>query len=87
MYQGFIQLSKTTFPTAKICVDSFHVISLILNEFDRFFRTIMNQFGRDTNEYYLLKIQRHLLMRNESSIEWYQTHYDRKLSTMYPTQS
>ena len=73
MYQGFIQLSKTMFPKAKICVDGFHVISLILNEFDQVFRTIMNQFGRDTNEYYLLKRQRHLLMRNESSIEWYPT--------------
>lgn len=79
MYQGFIQTAKTMFPKARICIDSFHVISLILKEFDRILKEIMNSFDRDSKEYYLLKNQRFLLLKNESNIKWQQSHYNKKL--------
>ena len=69
MYQGFIQTSKTMFPKAKICIDSFHIISLILKEFDKLLKEIMNSFDRDSKEYYLLKNQRFLLMKNDSNVK------------------
>ena len=79
MYQGFIRLSKSMFPDAKICIDSFHVISLIITEMDKVVRSIMNEYDRSTTEYYLLKQHRHLLLQNSNKIDWYKRNYNRRL--------
>lgn len=79
MYQGFIRLSKSMFPKAKVCVDSFHVITLILNEFDKLIKSIMNGFERNTIEYYLLKKQRFLILKNSNKIEWTDRSFNKKL--------
>lgn len=79
MYQGFLRLSKSMFPDAKICIDSFHVISLIITEMDKVLRSIMNEHDRNSIEYYLLKQHRHLLLQNSNKIDWYKRNYNRRL--------
>lgn len=79
MYQGFIQTAITMFPKAKICVDSFHVISAILKEYDKMIKGIMNEFDRNSNEYYLLKSHRYLLLKNDSNVKWFESKYNHKL--------
>lgn len=79
MYTGFIRLSKSMFPNAKICVDSFHVISLIITSFQKMLVSIMNQYDRTSVEYYLLKNHRYLLLKNSSNINWTEGKYNRKL--------
>lgn len=78
MYKGFINTTKTMFPKAKICVDSFHVISLIIKRFDEFLKSVIKDFSRDSKEYYLLKTQKYLLMKNSSKISWEESRYLRK---------
>lgn len=79
MYSGFINMANTLFPKAKICIDSFHVISLIVSKFEEHIRRTMRLFDRDSKEYYLLKDKRFVLLKNENSIDWNQTSYSRKL--------
>ncbi len=79
MYQGFIRLSKSMFPEAKVCIDSYHVISLIVTEMDKVLRSIMNEHDRMSIEYYLLKKYRYLILRNSNKVEWYKRNYNRRL--------
>lgn len=67
------------FPKAKICIDSFHVISLIISKFEEYIRAMMRRFERDSKEYYLLKEKRFILLKNEDNIEWNKTSYSKKL--------
>lgn len=79
MYSGFYRVAKSVFPKAKICVDSFHVISLITNELDAMIRNLRKHFDRNSNEYYLLKKYKYLLLKNENNIDWYKSFYSKKL--------
>lgn len=79
MYSGFFRVAKVAFPKAKICVDSFHVISLIIDMFDKLLREKLKNYDTDSLQYYLIKKQKYLLLKNETNIEWFRTYYSRKL--------
>jgi transposase len=79
MYEGYRFLKTHYFPTDRLCVDSFHVIQLMLNMYDSQIKSIMNKHHHDSVEYYLLKQKRFLLLKNSSSIDWHKQEYNRKL--------
>jgi len=47
--------------------------------FNSHLKSLLKQFDRDSNEYYLLKSKRFVLLKNASSIDWYGQEYNRKL--------
>lgn len=79
MYPGFHRLAKSYFPSAEVCIDSFHVVKLIVDSFQKQLITIMKRFDSISIPYYLLKNQRHLLLKNKDKIEWFERNYNRKL--------
>lgn len=79
MYEGYRFLQRHYFKQAKLCVDSFHVIQLILSMMNAQLKGLLRHYDRDSLEYYLLKKKRFVLLRNASTIEWYKQEYNRKL--------
>ena len=79
MYSGFIRSAKVLFPKAKVCVDSFHVVSLIISGYKDLIIEIRRTFENNSKEYFLLKTHADKLLRNENNIDWYQSHFSRKL--------
>ncbi|NLC64917.1 MAG: ISL3 family transposase [Erysipelothrix sp.] len=79
MYSGFFKLSKTFFPKATICVDSFHVIKLIIDSYQKLLIKIMKKHDTESKEYYLLKNYRHILLKNNGNVEWFKRKYNHKL--------
>lgn len=79
MYSGFFRVAKTVFPKAKICVDSFHVISLIIDMFDKLLREKLRHYESNSIQYFLLKRQKQILLRNGNNIDWFRTFYSKKL--------
>ena len=79
MYSGFHRLAKSYFPRAEICVDSFHVIKLINESFQKLLISKMKSYDNNSKEYYLLKKKRYLLLKNKDPIDWFSRTYDRKL--------
>lgn len=55
MWQTYRDVTQVYFPKAKICVDSFHVISMISRAFQSVRVRVMNSFERGSDEYYLIK--------------------------------
>lgn len=79
MYQGFHRLAKSYFPRAEVCVDSFHVVKLINESFQKQLISKMKIFDDNSIHYYLLKNKRHLLLKNKDKIEWFDRDYNKKL--------
>lgn len=79
MYEGFRFLQQNYLKRVKVCVDPFHVIQLILKMFDKQIMKIMNQFEKDSIEYYLLKNKRDLLLKNAYRVDWSYRSHNRKL--------
>jgi hypothetical protein len=77
--KDIVFLQRHYFKQAKLCVDSFHVIQLILSMMDAQLKGFLRHYDRGSLEYYLLKQKRFVLLRNASSIEWYRQEYNRKL--------
>jgi len=76
MYEGFRYISNIYFPNARLCVDSFHVIQLINNNFHDILKSLLRDYAKGSDEYYLLKSQKALLLHNSSTIKWFDEHYD-----------
>ena len=55
MWEPYRDAAGFFFRNARICVDSFHVIALISRAFDSIRKSVMNNFGKGSDEYYLLK--------------------------------
>ena len=89
MYDVYRDLSQLYFPNAKICVDSFHVIQLVNRAFTSIRIKVMNRYGRDTDEYKLLKKFQWMLTKNSSRIDLDKTielhRYSTLLGTRYPS--
>lgn len=64
MWDTYRSISHIYFPNAKICVDSFHVISMINRAFKSVRVRVMNSFERNSDEYYLIKKYAWLLNMN-----------------------
>jgi transposase len=64
------------FPSAILCADSFHVIKLINDTFNAILKSLLKQHQKGTDEYYLLKKKRYLLLANQSSIDWFKFEWD-----------
>ncbi len=79
MYEGYRFLHRHYFPNAKLCIDSFHVIQLVLNMYNSQLKQLMKKVDRESIEYFLLKQKRFLLLKNNSSIDWLKQEYSRKL--------
>ena len=79
MFEGYRTLQGTYFKKARLCVDSFHVIQLINEMFNKQLKAIMKDFDKDSDEYYLLKHKRFILLKNGDSIDWFKQEYNHKL--------
>ena len=79
MYSGFRNLQSIHFPSAKLCIDSFHVIKLINDMFNSIIKSLLRSYHNSSIEYYLLKHCRFVLLKNSNKIDWFESRYDRKL--------
>lgn len=79
MYKGFQFLQRNYLTKAKLCIDSFHVIQLIITLFNNQIKEVMKSLPNDTEQYYLLKKKRFILLKNKNKIKWHQSQYDRRL--------
>lgn len=70
MWNIYRDIASEYFPRAIICVDSFHVIQMINNAFDKVRIRIMNTYERNTEEYRLLKKYHWLLKKSADKIEY-----------------
>lgn len=69
MWKNYRDLAAVYFPEAKICVDSFHVVKLILHNFETIRIRVMKRFETTSEEYHLLKHYSWLLTHNSSRIK------------------
>lgn len=76
MYEGFRVLKSTYFKKAIVCIDSFHVIKLINSMFDDEMKRVMKCYEKGTDQYYLLKDQRYLLLSNQVKVKWDKREYN-----------
>ena len=84
MYEGYRFLQRHYLNQARVCVDSFHIIQMINTMFNNQLKAIMNSFERNSIEYYLIKKKRFILLKNNSSINWFNHEYNHKLGyTLY----
>ena len=79
MFEGYRTMKGTYFTQARLCIDSFNVIQLINEMFNKQLKAIMKGFDKDSDEYYLLKHKRFLLLKNRDSIDWFKQEYILKL--------
>lgn len=79
MFEGYRTMKGTYFTQARLCIDSFHVIQLINEMFNKQLKAIMKGFDKDSDKYYLLKHKRFLLLKNGDSIDWFKQEYNRNL--------
>ena len=70
VFDEYAGVRSFPFPKAMICVDSFHVIQMINNAFDKVRVRIMNTYERNTEEYRLLKKYHWLLKKSADKIEY-----------------
>lgn len=84
MFEGFRFLQTTYFPKAKLCVDSFHVIKLINDNFNTILKSFLKLFVKGSDQYYLLKKKRYLLLNNSSSVDWSKIFYDHHFNYHIP---
>lgn len=80
MYEGYRFLQRHYFKNAVVCVDSFHVIQLILSMYNKQLLSVLRNHLKGSDEYYLLKHKRFILLKNNSSIDWFKQEYNRKLN-------
>lgn len=78
MVEGFRFLQHNYLKRQKLCVDSFHVIQIILTMFDKQIKKIINQLDRHSINYYLLKNKRKFLLQNEYRVNWSERKHNRK---------
>ena len=83
MSTTYKSVQQLYFPTATLCVDSFHVVATINKLLKRIRITIMKKYQRDSINYYLLKTFHWLLMTNGTNIDYNTPRYNRKLKGYY----
>lgn len=66
MNENFREIVKDYFPWAKLCADPFHVMRLVNDALDKIRIKTLHQYddNRRSDEYYLLKYQKHLLFHD-----------------------
>lgn len=79
MFDAYRQMKKLFFPSALLCVDSFHVVKNINEILKKERIKIMKQFEKDSVEYYLLKNFNWLLMVDAANIMENKSKYNKKL--------
>ena len=79
MYQGFIHICQTLFPKATICLDSFHVLRLVIDALDQVIKTVLSALPFDSVEHQLLKNRQSLLTKNPHKIDWSKLVYSKEL--------
>lgn len=55
MYDVYIRLAKKYFPEAKIVLDRFHIVNLLIRTLDNIRINLMNKYRKDSLEYRVLK--------------------------------
>lgn len=61
MYEPYLEMAKSYFKKATVCVDSFHVMENLCRALDAVRRRVMNGFPTDSDQYHYLKKYARLL--------------------------
>lgn len=69
MWEEYRSIAQIYFPNAIICIDSFHVIKMIIHAFDKVRIRVMNHFNKQCEEYRLLKRFHWLLKTSRRKID------------------
>lgn len=69
MWDTYRSLSRTYFPNAKVCVDSFHVVQLVNRAFTNVRINVMKQYRSDSEEYRLLKKYNWVISKDSSKLD------------------
>lgn len=70
MYEPYLKYMNRYFPNAQTSIDSFHVISWLINRINAHLRKLIKKYENDKNsdEYYLLKHIDWILLKNDDHI-------------------
>lgn len=71
MYEPYLNYMYKYFPNAQTAIDSFHVISWLINRISVFLRKLARKYENDkkSDEYYLLKHKQWIMLMNEDNIK------------------
>ncbi len=64
MWEPYRDIARTYLPAADICVDPYHVVKHLCDDFDNLRISLMNQYDYNSNGYYLLKKWNWLLTKD-----------------------
>lgn len=70
MWQPYKDVSLKYFPNAIICIDNFHVVSHVCDNFSRFRIDLMNSYVHGSPAYYLLKHWHKLLETDKYNLDY-----------------
>lgn len=70
MYSGYIKLSEKYFKNAKIVIDRFHIVNLIIRTLDNIRINLMNKYAKSSFEYRVLKRFNKLIKKRYSQINY-----------------
>lgn len=75
MYTPYADYTERYFRSAQSAIDSFHVISWLLNKIRNYLRVLIRKYNNDktSDEYYLLKYHQWIILKNEDNITDIQT--------------
>lgn len=75
MYEPYLAYINRYFYKASVAIDSFHVISWLINRINTYLRRLTNKYKDDktSDEYYLLKNYKWLILKNEENIDYIDT--------------
>jgi len=108
MYKYYVKMAGTYFPEAISILDSFHLISWIINKLNVYINQVIkrykkkdqeklnhnnyiyNEFNntiKDSDEVYILKKHRWVLLKNDDNIDYSLSYYDNRLCMRVDTYS
>lgn len=89
MYEPYLAYINRYFYNASLAIDSFHVISWLINRINVYLRRLTNKYkdNKNSDEYYLLKNYKWLILKNEENIQYIDTpdKMDRHFHRLMPT--
>nr|WP_275086195.1 ISL3 family transposase [Massilimicrobiota timonensis] len=70
MYEPYLNYMNRYFPNAETSIDSFHVISWLINRIQSYIRKLIRKYENDrkSDEYYLLKHKDWIILKNDDHI-------------------
>lgn len=70
MYEPYLKYMNRYFPNAQTSIDSFHVVSWLINKINAHLRKLIKKYedNKDSDEYYLLKHVDWMILKNDDHI-------------------